>query len=290
MLEKDVRVQLKSSGFHQSQMSSPGFLTLPPGLEESLISGGLSLAAVPLPSVKREAHETTGFTFKAKKAWLPREHPLWEDGDIQRHIYHQEVLMGVTEVVERTKVSEFGCHVAGCSQFFNTLEGFEHHYNALHRNVCSFCKRSFPSGHLLDVHILEWHDSLFQILSQKQDMYQCLVEGCQHKFKTSRDRKEHLVKAHLYPSDFRFDKPKKDKSQGKLNRSPPQKDLVISMDVTPEESADSMDVCPPETVVDAPCIPSVSSGTALLYKNKIPSTICFGQGAVRGFKSSKKKK
>ena len=39
--------------------------------------------------------------------------------------------------------------------------------------------------------------------------YQCLVEGCAEKFKTSKDRKDHLVRRHLYPADFRFDKPKK---------------------------------------------------------------------------------
>lgn len=158
------------------------------------------------------------------------------------------------------RVSEFSCHISGCCQVFDTLEGYEHHYNTLHRNVCSFCKRSFPSGHLLDIHISEWHDSLFQIMAEKQNMvsrcaqpfargwcaqhglasfetdrfggapvsladtaclfplpcsfppafqYKCLVEGCAEKFKSSKDRKGHLVTVHLYPADFRFDRPKK---------------------------------------------------------------------------------
>lgn len=47
--------------------------------------------------------------------------------------------------------------------------------------------------------------------------YQCLVEGCAEKFKTSKDRKDHLVRRHLYPADFRFDKPKK--SRGYARRS-----------------------------------------------------------------------
>lgn len=164
---------------------------------------------------------------------------------------------------------EFTCQVAGCCQVFDSLEDYEHHYHTLHRNVCSFCRRAFPSVHLLDIHILEWHDSLFQVLSERQDMvgdasmflgaaggwylsglpsgyqswgggesahcsqlsgsgarcggilgvrmevtpllfqYQCLVEGCAEKFKTSKDRKDHLMRCHLYPADFRFDKPKK---------------------------------------------------------------------------------
>lgn len=74
------------------------------------------------------------------------------------------------EVLSFARVPEFTCHVAGCCQVFDVLEDYEHHYHTLHRNVCSFCKRAFPSGHLLDTHILEWHDSLFQILAERQDM------------------------------------------------------------------------------------------------------------------------
>ncbi|XP_029776591.1 zinc finger protein 511, partial [Suricata suricatta] len=140
---------------------------------------------------------------------FPREHEFFEDGDVLRHLYLQDVLTQVTEAPERPRVPEFTCQVAGCCQVFDSLEDFEHHYHTLHRNVCSFCRRAFPSVHLLDIHILEWHDSLFQILSERQDMYQCLVEGCLEKFKTSKDRKDHLVRCHLYPADFRFDKPKK---------------------------------------------------------------------------------
>uniref|UniRef100_U3J3D5 Zinc finger protein 511 n=1 Tax=Anas platyrhynchos platyrhynchos TaxID=8840 RepID=U3J3D5_ANAPP len=144
------------------------------------------------------------------------------------------------------QVSEFCCHISGCSQVFDTLEGYEHHYNTLHRNVCSFCKRSFPSGHLLDIHILEWHDSLFQIMAEKQNMYKCLVEGCTEKFKSSKDRKDHLVTIHLYPADFRFGRPKKVKRSHKC----------VLTDVS---------------------------------LSRVPSTICFGQGATRGFKGPRKK-
>ncbi|XP_060117338.1 zinc finger protein 511-like, partial [Heteronotia binoei] len=109
------------------------------------------------------------------------------------------------------RTAGFFCHSLGCGQTFSTLESYEHHYNLLHRNVCSSCKRSFPSAHLLDVHILEWHDSLFQVMAEKQNMYQCLVQSCAEKFKSSKDRKDHVIKIHQYPSDFRFDKPMKSK-------------------------------------------------------------------------------
>lgn len=68
------------------------------------------------------------------------------------------------------RVPEFTCQVAGCCQVFAALEDYQHHYHMLHVNTCSLCNRAFPSGHLLDAHILEWHDSMFQILAQRQDM------------------------------------------------------------------------------------------------------------------------
>ncbi|XP_024903310.1 zinc finger protein 511 [Pteropus alecto] len=163
----------------------------------------------PLPVERDPAAGTKPFRFAARRVRFPREHEFFEDGDVQRHLYLQDVFTQVAEAPERPRVPEFTCQVAGCCQVFEVLEDYEHHYHTLHRNVCSFCKRAFPSGHLLDIHILEWHDSLFQILSERQDMYQCLVEGCAEKFKTSKDRKDHLVRRHLYPADFRFDKPKK---------------------------------------------------------------------------------
>ncbi|EPQ16064.1 Zinc finger protein 511, partial [Myotis brandtii] len=198
------------------------------------------------------------------------------EGDVQRHLYLQDVLTGVAGVPERPRVPEFTCQMAGCCQVFDTLEDYEHHYHTLHRNVCSFCKRAFPSGHLLDIHILEWHDSLFQVLSERQDMYQCLVEGCTEKFKTSKDRKDHLVRHHLYPGDFRFDKPKKSKGPATS---------MAAMEVPTEamgDDGDTMEVCsehvtpPPEPV-----------GEKRTYRHRVPSTVCFGQGASRGFKSTK---
>lgn len=67
-------------------------------------------------------------------------------------------------------VSEFACHISGCSAVHSTLEEYEHHYNSLHRHVCCSCRRSLPTARLLDIHIQEWHDSLFMILAQRQDM------------------------------------------------------------------------------------------------------------------------
>ncbi|KAM9232999.1 zinc finger protein 511 [Leptosomus discolor] len=252
-----------------------------------------------LPGLRRRLREGPGppppFAFVPSRLRLSPHHPLLEDGDVHRHLYLQGVLTGLAEVAERPKVSEFSCHNSGCCQVFDTLEGYEHHYNVLHRNVCSSCKRSFPSGHLLDIHILEWHDSLFQIMAEKQNMYKCLVEGCAKKFKSSKERKDHLVTVHLYPADFRFDRPKKVKSGPKHMSSPTKQGASMLVDVSVETSeqfqVDPMEIGPSEDmeIRQLAASPSSSVPEKRLYKSRIPSTICFGQGATRGFKGPRNK-
>ncbi|KAE8591498.1 hypothetical protein XENTR_v10018470 [Xenopus tropicalis] len=160
-----------------------------------------------------------------------RQHEFFEDGDLSRHFYIRDVLTSIGKVKETSKLSLFCCQTAGCSHVFDTLESYEHHYNTMHRNVCTTCKHFFPTARLLDIHIFECHNSIFEIMAGKGNMYQCLVEGCAENFKNSMERENHLVTMHLYPSDFHFDKTKKSR--------------------------------------------------------RIPSTICFGQGAVRGFSFKK---
>ncbi|XP_025735954.1 zinc finger protein 511 isoform X2 [Callorhinus ursinus] len=220
-------------------------MQLPPALRSRLV--GAPGAAEPLPVERDPAAGAPPFHFAARRVRFPRDHEFFEDGDVQRHLYLQDVLTQVTEAPERPR-------------------------------------RAFPSVHLLDTHILEWHDSLFQILSERQDMYQCLVEGCTEKFKTGKDRKDHLVRRHLYPADFRFDKPKK--SRGPATPVATVQVLAEALGDDGEQSGgDAMEVCSehagplPERV-----------GERRTYSHRIPSTICFGQGASRGFKSTKKRK
>ncbi|XP_078055752.1 zinc finger protein 511 [Mustelus asterias] len=253
-----------------------------------------------LPPALSSSSSSPPFTFSSRRIFLPKEDEFFEDGDIYRHLYLRDAITSVGEV-ERPKVSEFCCHIAGCSQLFDTLENYEHHYNTFHRNVCSSCKRSFPSSHLLDIHILEWHDSLFQILAAKQNMYICLVESCTEKFKASSDRKKHLVKVHGYPSDFRFDKPKKPKrNQKNQDRSPHDMDVETSNCQKETNSlfcqiaAESVE--PVETMeAESPPVSEQENPSTLVqqrpsYSYRVPATICFGHGSVRGFKNPRKKK
>ncbi|XP_063814701.1 zinc finger protein 511 [Pseudophryne corroboree] len=264
---------------------------VPPELIAALSSPDM-LRAVDLPvlPVKRNIESPMAVT-APRRVCYTREHDFLEDGDVHRHLYLQDVLTSIGKVEERPKLSEFQCQMAGCAQLFDTLECYEHHYNTLHRNVCSTCKRSFPSARLLDIHILEWHDSLFQIMAEKSNMFQCLVEGCMEKFKTSGERKHHLIEAHLYPPDFRFDKPKKNKSKLKQEYSQGQE---LSMDVTPEGppvvelESESMEISH-SPACDHSVFPTANSSNTP-NKYRVPSTICFGHGSVRGFRHTKKKK
>ncbi|XP_054886158.1 zinc finger protein 511 [Poeciliopsis prolifica] len=246
--------------------------------------------------------EGNPFTFNPQLLRLHRDHELFEDGDVFRHMYLQDLFSSEAEEQPAPSFSEFGCHISGCRSVFSTLDEYEHHYNSLHRHVCCSCRRSLPSARLLDIHIQEWHDSLFTILAQKQDMYLCLVEGCGQKFRTSQQRKDHLIRLHKYPPDFRFDKNRKEKGTREASRE--------QRTDTAMEAAD--DVCRSEGVCEVMC--SVEStqleqeesmethasseeaaqtpetNTEQLkpqYSYRVPKTVCFGHGSVRGFRGQR---
>ncbi|CAJ1067554.1 zinc finger protein 511 [Xyrichtys novacula] len=257
-----------------------------------------------------EGEEGNPFNFTPQLIRVHKDHELFEDGDIQRHLYLQDLYISETEDKPALSLSEFACHISGCSAVFSTLEEYEHHYNSLHRHVCCSCRRSLPSARLLDIHIQEWHDSLFTILAQRQDMYQCLVEGCGQKFRTSQHRKEHLIRTHKYPPDFRFDKPKKDKGEKKR-----QQQTDTAMEVA-DSVCESEGVC--EVMCDVPPDQPESMETRVFegeaahtaeseghtdlsatghstentnseavkprYSYRVPANVCFGHGSVRGFR------
>ncbi|KAJ8248437.1 hypothetical protein GJAV_G00242010 [Gymnothorax javanicus] len=237
------------------------------------------------------------FNFTPRRILLNKDHEYFEDGDIHRHLYLQDVATTTAEVSETPTVSAFRCHIAGCSQLFDTLEGYEHHYGSFHRHVCSSCKRSFPSDRLLDIHILEWHDSFFQVMAEKQNMYQCLVEGCDLKFRTCKERKNHLIKTHRYPPDFRFDRSKKTKCRTQ-EKAVPKSDASMEVfeatnttAVSESELGESMEFSAssePDSRKTAD--PAQEETPKPRYSYKVPHTICFGQGSTRGFGGRRKKK
>ena len=62
------------------------------------------------------------------------------------------------------------CHVTGCNQSFASAADYEEHYQSCHSYVCRYCLRFYPTNHLLEIHLLENHDSLFALLAKKDPM------------------------------------------------------------------------------------------------------------------------
>lgn len=127
-----------------------------------------------------------------------------------------------------TTVTTFQCslpgHVQGLS--FTKYSDYEKHYNQAHTNRCIECRKNFPSSHIVNLHIQEHHDALTEIRREKGDFivstscatprrpcdvkglkwsqYVCFVEGCGDKFKSQGKRQDHLIKTHLYPTNYFF--------------------------------------------------------------------------------------
>ncbi|XP_078039155.1 zinc finger protein 511 lethal (2) k10201 [Augochlora pura] len=102
-------------------------------------------------------------------------------------------------------IKQFSCLVTGCDATFKTLVEYEVHYNSSHRYVCAECRKFLPNPRLLDIHLQENHDSFFQVLAEKQPMYQCYLSECDVKSKNAIERREHCIKVHKFPKSFRYD-------------------------------------------------------------------------------------
>ncbi|XP_055716766.1 protein lethal(2)k10201 [Phlebotomus papatasi] len=101
------------------------------------------------------------------------------------------------------------CSVSNCEAKFENLENYENHYNSLHRYTCAECRKSFPSSHLLDLHVSENHDSFFLVSTKKRPMYSCYIEECKEKNWTPEERRDHCISVHKFPHNFRFGLPTK---------------------------------------------------------------------------------
>lgn len=77
----------------------------------------------------------------------------------------------------------------------------------------TFVKENISTLFLLPIHILFEQTNIIQLCwlcsVNIAFQYECLVDGCGLKFKTTKERKDHLIRTHGYPADFRFDKSKK---------------------------------------------------------------------------------
>uniref|UniRef100_A0A7N4P2F3 C2H2-type domain-containing protein n=2 Tax=Sarcophilus harrisii TaxID=9305 RepID=A0A7N4P2F3_SARHA len=121
------------------------------------------------------------------------------------------------------RVPAYCCHIGGCDRVFDSLPGYVRHYQTLHQNACSFCRRSFPSDQLLDIHLLERHGTVpssptrAAAARERRPIpfyYQCPVWGCTDKFMSPEEQTDHLIRIHHYPAHLWFDSPPDSQSSG----------------------------------------------------------------------------
>ncbi|XP_015910595.1 zinc finger protein 511 [Parasteatoda tepidariorum] len=157
---------------------------------------------------------------------------------------------------------EFPCGKDSCRAVFSSIHDYEIHYNSVHHIVCMECKRNFPSYNLLDAHIIEKHDSYHEAAACKSvALYDCFVEGCDHKFSSIEMRNEHIIGVHKYPPDFKFQSLKNSK-----------------------RNFEAMDVSQSDELGTSTNTKAKASGS-----KKVPHFICFGQGSQRAFNKKNKK-
>lgn len=107
--------------------------------------------------------------------------------------------------VDETSSAEIYCNTERCGHYFKDVASYQAHYNSLHRFICSECKKSLPTNHLLDLHLTEQHDSFFAARVNRGDsVFVCYVEECPEHFCSASERKDHCIKMHNFPSNYRF--------------------------------------------------------------------------------------
>jgi len=89
---------------------------------------------------------------------------------------------------------------------------------------CTFCGRNLPSVHILDLHLLEAHDTFFQLRLEKgSEKLSCLDSECPEKFGTVDLRKTHVLAKHpslppSYKKYFDWGDPQKKKEMVVKNK------------------------------------------------------------------------
>ncbi|XP_054288232.1 zinc finger protein 511-like [Macrosteles quadrilineatus] len=146
--------------------------------------------------------------------------PLFAEGDRVCRMFLREGIIDIDdEQLCHQVVAVFPCDVPGCKETFASLMEFDMHYNSRHRYACRECNKHLPTGHLLDLHISETHDSFFAAQAERKPMYQCFVEECSVVSQDDVQRRKHCIEVHSFPPDFRFDQSRKKGNKKNTNKN-----------------------------------------------------------------------
>ncbi|KAI8390336.1 hypothetical protein BD560DRAFT_380679 [Blakeslea trispora] len=149
--------------------------------------------------------------YKPTKIIYAPHDPFFQEGNIalraiwllQQASSEQEI-QSISE--EATQLTQQASVAICCHTQFPSVIAYEHHYEAVHRNVCSVCQKIFPGSSWLQLHLDEFHDVLLQMKKERgEKIHACYVQDCTKTFSTPRMRRLHLIDKHHYPRYFPFD-------------------------------------------------------------------------------------
>eukprot|EP00794_Sanderia_malayensis_P000038 gene38-630_t len=232
------------------------------------------------------------WSFVPDKRFIEPDDAFFEEGDVAcfqaaRHSVKEHEIEDMLSCFSKIAIQNDAsalvkCDYKGCKEIFTTTQAYELHQLSAHKFVCSICKRMFPSNFLLDLHITENHDSLFQArLDRGEPAFICLVESCSIRFCSEDERMHHLVNIHKYPSDYRF------RSQRKHDKYKSKKSKAVSNNHSEKCEHEFMEV---EAIENPTCKKEENENTSHAIKkdvksikdeaskSQIPKTISFGRG------------
>ncbi|KAI5968594.1 hypothetical protein CANMA_002339 [Candida margitis] len=94
-----------------------------------------------------------------------------------------------------------------CSTVIYGYNGFQNHFLTFHEYQCLTCDKVFPSRHILDLHIDEYHNPFLKLQLERgeaKSSLRCFSETCNAKFDSSQARIVHLIDHHHYPKTYPF--------------------------------------------------------------------------------------
>ena len=234
---------------------------LDPNQEEPVAHGGCP-SALNLDDARMDAHRP------CKRSYAPWD-TFFQEGNAAREVLVKKGLRELGRQSLQDVCEEIQCGIDGCRYVSSSTEEYERHYAHSHVNSCSVCKANFRTCRLLGLHVQETHDSFFRAMAKRENMYECLVEGCGKKFKGELQRHWHLVNLHKYPRSLQFNvKGAKKRKEGK--KKPQAHENMEREDAQGGEHDEEMeDLC------------------AHVQRIKIPSSISFGAKREVAFEKRK---
>eukprot|EP00112_Aurelia_sp_Birch-Aquarium-sp1_P004481 Seg1509.4 transcript_id=Seg1509.4/GoldUCD/mRNA.D3Y31 product="Zinc finger protein 511" protein_id=Seg1509.4/GoldUCD/D3Y31 len=226
--------------FHRKEANEKGF-----------ISGGLfewkmeDTTTEHTPSSKANPFP---WSFQRKQRFVKPDDEFFHDGNMAcfteaKHIVQEEELDQISKMLSNTDIKHpdeiLTCDVQGCKETFKTTKAFELHHSNAHKFTCEECKRNFPSNFLLDIHLTETHDTMFDIrIERGEAAFVCLVEACAERFKNEKARLKHLIEEHKYPSDFRFNKKPRERKKKEAKKGTDKSISDISLESIDREESE----------------------------------------------------